>query len=328
MLNILVAGSVDLTGPLADDARSFCAAMARTVVERGHCLLNGCKNPIDRILAESAATRLTELESADAAKRLVSYVMPGREPIHAAGTIIRSRVTDWDLTDVNLTTPEQIELADVVIVFGGHDGTTRAANWARIRNKNLLPVTRFGGAAEALYDSEFDRFDARYAEHIDRVDFGQLATVGSDWSALAERLVALAEKVAAPRGVVALMSYSGAPELDDTYDTFQTACAAHGYLCERVDQLNALGQIVPEIKRRIEASAFVIVDLTDLRPNVFYELGYADGLRKPLILTAREGTELPFDIKDQATLFWKSQKRLRDELSEKIRLIAERHGRR
>lgn len=327
MLHILIAGSIDLAGPDAADAELFCRNLAETIIERGHALLNGCKNPIDKILAEAADAKLQSLRDTGSDKRLISYLMRGQTPVHQCGRIIRSRVADWDLTDAELNIPEQIELADVVIVFGGHDGTTRAANWARIRNKNLLPVTLFGGAGEALYESELEKFEAKYSGRLERIDFEDLANIGTDWKNRAARLVALAEKVATSRHVAVLMSYAKLDELDDAYDSFRSACETLGYDCRRVDDSNTVGRIVPEILRRIEGSAFVIADLTELRPNVLFELGYAQGLRKPVIISAREGTELPFDVKDLPAILWKGQKRLKEDLGEKIRLIAERQGR-
>jgi len=46
-----------------------------------------------------------------------------------------------------------------------------------------------------------------------------------------------------------------------------------GYECHRVSEENAEGRILPEILERIGRSAFVLVDLTELRPNVFYDSG-------------------------------------------------------
>jgi hypothetical protein len=327
MLHILVAGSLDLAAPGGSDAEAFCRRLAETIIERGHVLLNGCKNPVDKVLAEAAHGRIQALQIPEESPRLISYVMRGQLPVHQHGKIIRSRISDWDLTEVELNTPEQIELADVVIVFGGHDGTTRAANWARIRNKNLLPVTIFGGAGELLYESELEKFDRKYAARIDRVDYEELASIGTDWPKRAAGIISLAEKITSSRQVAVLMSYAGTDELDDAYDSFQTACSARGYECRRVDESNTFGRIVPEILLRIESAAFVIADLTELRPNVLFELGYAAGLRKPAIITAREGTELPFDLKDLPAILWKGQKRLREDLGERIRLIAERQGR-
>ena len=74
------------------------------------------------------------------------------------------------------------------------------------------------------------------------------------------------------------MSYADHPYLKDAYGTFRRICQKLGYSCERVTEKNTTTRILPEILERIRRAAFIIVDLTDLRPNVFYELGYADGL--------------------------------------------------
>lgn len=83
-----------------------------------------------------------------------------------------------------------------------------------------------------------------------------------------------------------------------------------------------MGRILPHIMERIEHSAFVIADLTELKSNVFFELGYADGLKKPVVVTAMAGTQLPFDVKDVPTIFWDGQRKLKDDLRAKIGLIA------
>lgn len=73
----------------------------------------------------------------------------------------------------------------------------------------------------------------------------------------------------------------------------------------------------------------MIADLTELKQNVFFELGYAKGLKKPVVATAKEGTELPFDIKDLPTTFWDpvDQKKLREDLRARVRMIAKNQGR-
>ena len=72
------------------------------------------------------------------------------------------------------------------------------------------------------------------------------------------------------------------------------------------------------------------MDLTELRQNVMYEPGFADGLEKPVVTTARRGTEIPFDIKDKPVLFWDAgnMMQFRELLKEKIRPIADRQGKR
>ena len=41
----------------------------------------------------------------------------------------------------------------------------------------------------------------------------------------------------------------------------------------------------------------IVADLTDSNPNVYYELGIAHGLRRPVILLTQDINELPFDLR-------------------------------
>jgi hypothetical protein len=323
MLRILVAGDVDDADPKNAEVRSFCAQLGQAIIDRGHVCVNGCKSELDKLVAEAADARLRELDAADADKRLISYVLTDQTPVHELGTVIRSRLSDWDLDKEMLYVPEQIRLADVaVFVGGGLEGTYCCANWMRIASKPLLPFAGFGGAAARLYDQEFSDFARKYGNRVDEMDYQALASVSSDWAAQAQRIVALAEKLSASRQVTAIMSYSQRPELEDAYDSFCSVCAESGYDCQRIEELNTIGRIVPEILERIEHSAFVIADLTELKSNVFFELGYAEGMKKPIVVTAMTGTQLPFDVKDVPTIFWDGQRKLKDDLRAKIGLMS------
>ena len=59
-----------------------------------------------------------------------------------------------------------------------------------------------------------------------------------------------------------------------------------------------------EIFKEINNSLIIIVDLSGLRPNCFMEMGYAFGLNKRVILTAKLGTKLPFDSNAIPCHFW------------------------
>jgi hypothetical protein len=320
-VNILVAGGFAQEDPQQrDHIGDFCVALADSIVTHGHVLLNGCLTEFDKLLAEAAHSKLTELGE-DPNRRIIGYVLEGHQPAHTCGTMIRSRLTDWEIAKEAFYIPEQLQEADVVILVGGFEGTYRAANWARIANKPLLPFTAFGGAAAQIYTQELNAFDTKYAGLVDRLEYEQLNSLKTDWNEHAAAIISLAEKVAESRYVIVVMSYADRPDLVDAYDSFQQVVHELGYECERVSDKNAPDRIVPEILMRIERAAFVLVDLTDLRPNVFYELGYAEGLKKRVIVTAKDGTELPFDVKDVPTIFWESQKKLRDDLTARIRNV-------
>jgi nucleoside 2-deoxyribosyltransferase len=320
-VNILVAGGFDPDPKQEQKIHDFCAALGSEIIAKGHALLNGCRTQLDSLMAEAAYTKLAAQEDPEPDKRVISYALSGLEPVHTYGTILRSRLTDWEIATESFYIPEQVREADVVVLVGGFEGTLRAANWARIARKPLLPFTGFGGAAAKIYAQELNAFDEKYRGLVDRLEYEQLNSVKAEPREHAVAIVALAEKVAESRSVIVIMSYVDRPDLVDAYDSFQQVAEELGYECDRVTEENTQERIVPEILSRIERAAFAIVDLTDLRPNVFYELGYADGLKKKVVVTAKLGTDLPFDVKDVPTIFWESQKKLKDDLKARIRTI-------
>jgi len=317
-MRIFVAGGFDPDDPQVDDIRSFCRAIGQAVAVHGHTLLNGARTELDALIAEAADKALEGRNPEEGTRRIVSYVLQDAKPVHTYGTLIRSELETWELGD---ETPELVRAADIILLIGGFDGTTRAARWARIEGKPLLPFAAFGGAAAKVFKRELNSFDKKYGHRIERLDFEQLNSIRNDWADHATEIVALAEKVGQSRSVLVVMSYADRPDLKDAYGTFGRVCRELGYTCGRVNEKNAGTRILPDILERIRLAAFIIVDLTDLRPNVFYELGYADGLGRKVIVTAKRGTELPFDVKDIPTILWESQVDLEQDLEKRIQSV-------
>ena len=69
-----------------------------------------------------------------------------------------------------------------------------------------------------------------------------------------------------------------------------------GYKVERADDIESQRNILRDILEKISSSDLIIADLTNLNPNVFYELGLAHALRKPVILLTQDVEEVPFDL--------------------------------
>jgi hypothetical protein len=80
-----------------------------------------------------------------------------------------------------------------------------------------------------------------------------------------------------------------------------------GRKCERVDQEKFTGDVVQRIKERISSSKLVIADLTGNNPNVFYEVGFADGCGKKIILLSQQQESIPFDFKTQRQVIYDPQ---------------------
>jgi len=115
-----------------------------------------------------------------------------------------------------------------------------------------------------------------------------------------------------------------ADDMNDTYSAIKDECLKLGLNSMRVDETVGSGIVLRKIYDLIERAEFIIVDLTHERPNVYYELGYAHGLGNiadELLLVAREGTELHFDIAPLSVQFYKSTEHLRKIASAKLKAM-------
>jgi CheY-like chemotaxis protein len=70
-----------------------------------------------------------------------------------------------------------------------------------------------------------------------------------------------------------------------------------GYMCERIDELAFVGDVIQKLYDKLEYAGLIIADMTGLNPNVFYELGYADALKKTVILVTQTAANVPFDVR-------------------------------
>lgn len=62
-----------------------------------------------------------------------------------------------------------------------------------------------------------------------------------------------------------------------------------------------------EIFESLHHAGLVVVDLTGVRPSCMMELGYALGRRRRVVISAANGTQLPFDSDKLPTYLWKSE---------------------
>lgn len=72
-----------------------------------------------------------------------------------------------------------------------------------------------------------------------------------------------------------------------------------GIYCQRADEIFHLEDIPTKIFKEIQRAEYIIADLTGRNPNVFYELGFAQGInKKNIILITRNREDVPFDLRN------------------------------
>ena len=310
-MKIFVGGSLSNVPKHENLGQLFIQRLGERIVEREHILLTGCRGSLDRAIAEAAGQWLGK-NGLETRKQIVSYRLKNDEPAHRVGRIQVSQRTDWELTHPELNPPEQIADADVAVFVAGGEGTFHAANWARIAEKPVLGIGQFGGSGEAIFEKERERFGPRYSHLVAIEDFDVLNQDTDDVDQLAEDVLTLCESLVIPNTVFIIMSFK--KEFDELYTIYKTVCRDFGFNAVRTDKVFSLEKILPRILNGIRHSAFVIADVTETSPNVFYEIGFAEGLGRPIIATAKVDTKLPFDIVDTPVTFWNSLDDLKSKL--------------
>jgi len=332
MAKILIAGGFNHNKPdppydpkdSLDPARkSFCEALGRELISRGHTYIGGCCQPLDAVVAGAAYDKAVE-DGKDPEVCVRSYLTEGTKQAHKFGRILQSYVTNWRELPEGYRFPEAIKEADVAIFIGGWGGTQVAATWARLAGLPLVPVATLGMESQKIFKDEISQFYKRYGALVEKADYEVLSRVlpDQDPETLREyaiKIISLTDKIVNPKEVFVIFStQEGIP---DVYPIIKELCKDHGdYNARKADDhVGNDGRIIPAILEGIRRSAFVVADLSSLSPNVYYELGYAQALGKRVLVTAREsGPELPFDVSDLRTIFWKDQEDLRTKLKERF----------
>jgi len=123
--------------------------------------------------------------------------------------------------------------------------------------------------------------------------------------------------------VFVIMPFRG-QEMADAYAAIKDECKKLKLRANRVDENAGSGLVIREITDLIERSEFIICDLTHERPNVYYELGYAHGVGNEaidILLIAKEGTVLHFDIARVRVQYYSSSEHLRASISSNLKAM-------
>ncbi|OOG73059.1 hypothetical protein [Algoriphagus sp. A40] len=116
-----------------------------------------------------------------------------------------------------------------------------------------------------------------------------------------------------------IMSFSNDKRLQDYFRFgIKSAVELLGYECVRADEIEHNGRITDKVLEQLENSRFIIADLTEARPNCYYEFGYAHHAKKDIIPTIHSSSPIHFDLKDFNFIVYESASELQDRLFKRV----------
>ena len=143
----------------------------------------------------------------------------------------------------------------------------------------------------------------------------KLTTVVSDNSFFENHGISLKDYVVEPGYVACLMPFVSS--FNAKYETIKLACEDAGMHCHRSDEEFVLGDILKYTLEMILKSQIIIAVLDGRNANVYYEMGIAQSIGKPVIMIADASNmrEIPFDVQSNRMIFYKKHQQLRTMLS-------------
>lgn len=113
--------------------------------------------------------------------------------------------------------------------------------------------------------------------------------------------------VASGRAKVFVVMQFSSPFTEIHEDVVKIVCGEFDLEAYKADETYGPGLIIADVVKDIAESEFVIAEITPANPNVYYELGYAHAINKPVVLLADKSIDrLPFDISGFRVLFYEN----------------------
>lgn len=218
----------------------------------------------------------------------------------------------------------QAVFGDALVILGGGTGVEHSANLYLQRRKPVVPLdlplgaSRDDGTGGALRlakearsePTRFFRFDPSFA-NMESAALAEIATrAGAAAPAeVAQKVAGLLCKLARPSAFFVRL-------INSKHTKFAAVESFFRDVVDPVVQEAGLARIEigtdksehafmnVAIFESLHFSSLAIVDITGERPNCFIELGYALGTGNRVLVTAEEGTSLPFDQTMIPCHFW------------------------
>lgn len=111
------------------------------------------------------------------------------------------------------------------------------------------------------------------------------------------------------------------PEFNDLFaEVIKPTVESFGIDCIRADDIYNSGSILDDITQSLIEASFIVADITPDNPNVFYEVGYAHAIKKPVILLSDSRRDrLPFDVSGFRVIIYENSIGGKTKVEERLR---------
>jgi hypothetical protein len=123
---------------------------------------------------------------------------------------------------------------------------------------------------------------------------------------ISARIKKLGAEAAVKPGETCFVMQPFAPPHGDYYEKiFKPAIEKTGLHAVRADaEIFGTGKIIDQVWRGINTAKVLVAELTTRNPNVFYELGLAHALDKPVVLVSSNESDVPFDLQHIRVVYY------------------------
>ena len=220
----------------------------------------------------------------------------------------------------------QASEGDVLLLLGGGEGMLHLANLYHDAGKPVIPlpfeiVDKGAGARKLFDDIGLTKFNsARLFSTKKRKPHAWMGSLNKGNELQVENLLELLDNLLPPAAfVIRLLDSKDKNTYDEVIEYHDKVLqplveGEYGFKLVTIDQQHSYETpwINQEIFKELHRSQVVLADLTGLRDNCLVELGYALGRGLRTLLLAKEGVDLPFDLKMRRALLRQDSQSVED----------------
>jgi hypothetical protein len=218
------------------------------------------------------------------------------QPTDLARKILRPKSPDDEIKGYREAVLNAPEMAEVYKHYRGENLPDDTFFTNTLTDTFKIPPGDVADFKQVFLESlEKAKLIAKHGDKIRVLDVSEEAVSPEEKS---ERLKKLGAAVTVKATDTCFVMQPFAPPLGDYYEKiFKPAIEKAGLHPVRADaEIFATGKIIDQVWRGINAAKVLVAELTSRNPNVFYELGLAHALRKPVVLVSSNEADVPFDL--------------------------------